>query len=242
MAEWSAAEILALWERGAEQDWPRRGLTLLAAWPPPDQVGDYATLSIGARDGWLFHLHGRLFGNRMACFAACPACAISLQFDLDSRQFAQRPARSDEPFELVPLERFRIRLRPLHSDDLLAAGGAGDVAAMRWRLLNRAIQEVWIDGSPATVADLSEEVIGEIGQQLAARDGAELLLDLQCAACGYGWQEPFDILSFLWSELSRYAKRLLQEVHMLAWAYGWSEGEILSMSAARRRVYLEWVQ
>ena len=150
--------------------------------------------------------------------------------------------RSIVAFEMVQADRFRVRFRPLNSDDLAAAGGAGDVAAMRRTLLDRAILEVVVDGCPASVTDLPEEAIDEIGRQLAQRDGAELLLDLQCAACGHEWQETFDILSFFWSELSRYAKRLLQEVHTLAWAYGWSESEILAMSAARRRVYLEWVQ
>ena len=242
MAGWSAAEILAVWERGAEQDWPRRGLTMLAAWPPPEKVADPATLSIGERDAWLFQLRARLFGNRMACFAECPTCATALQFDLDARQFSRGPSRSDEPFEVAQADRFRGRFRPLNSDDLAVAGGAGDVAAMRRTLLDRAILEVVVDGCPASVTDLPEETIDEIGRQLAQRDGAELLLDLQCAACGHEWQEIFDILSFFWSELSRYAKRLLQEVHTLAWGYGWSESEILSMSAARRRVYLEWVQ
>ena len=33
--------------------------------------------------------------------------------------------------------------------------------------------------------------------------------------------------------------RILREVHTLAAAYGWSEAEILALSPARRRVYLE---
>jgi len=37
-------------------------------------------------------------------------------------------------------------------------------------------------------------------------------------------------------------RRLLVEVHALASAYGWSEQEILSLSDARRRLYLEMVQ
>lgn len=242
MAQWSAAEILTVWERGAEQDWPRRGLTLLAAWPPAAEVADCATLSVGQRDAWLFQLRGRLFGDRMACTAECPACAAPLQFDLDASSFGQPSPGADAPFEVALDERFRIRLRPLNSADLLAASQVGAVAAMRRNLLERAVDEVLIDGAPASVAELPEEIIVVLGEQLAQRDGAELLLDLRCAACGHGWSQLFDILSFLWSELARHAKRLLQEVHTLAWAYGWSEGDILAMSAARRRVYLEWVQ
>jgi len=51
----------------------------------------------------------------------------------------------------------------------------------------------------------------------------------------------FDIVSFFWSEICVQAKRLLREVHILARAYGWREADILSMSAARRQLYLEMV-
>ncbi len=242
MDQWSGAEILAVWERGAAQDWPRRGLILLSAWPPAAEVADHTALTVGERDAWLFQLCGRLFGARMACTAECPACAALLQFDLDAGDFSQPPAGGDDLFEVALHERYRIRLRPLTSADLLAAGRVGGIAAMRRILLERAVCEVFVDGAAASVAALPEEIIGALGDQLAQRDGAELLLDLRCAACRHGWSQPFDILSFLWSELARYAKRLLREVHTLAWAYGWSEGDILAMSAVRRRVYLEWVQ
>ena len=45
----------------------------------------------------------------------------------------------------------------------------------------------------------------------------------------------------LWAELEAVARRLAMEVHTLASAYGWSESEILSLSDARRRLYLEMV-
>ena len=35
--------------------------------------------------------------------------------------------------------------------------------------------------------------------------------------------------------------RTLNEIHLLASAYGWSEGEILSLTAKRRRLYLQMV-
>jgi hypothetical protein len=48
-------------------------------------------------------------------------------------------------------------------------------------------------------------------------------------------------VTFFWSEISAEARRLLLEVHNLASAYGWSESDILSMSALRRRYYLEMI-
>ena len=51
-----------------------------------------------------------------------------------------------------------------------------------------------------------------------------------------------DILSFLWAEVDSLAKRLLCDVHILAWAYGWREKDILALSEFRRRYYLDCVQ
>jgi hypothetical protein len=45
----------------------------------------------------------------------------------------------------------------------------------------------------------------------------------------------------LWDEIDARARALLAEVHTLASAYGWSEGEILSLGAARRASYLAMV-
>jgi hypothetical protein len=42
-------------------------------------------------------------------------------------------------------------------------------------------------------------------------------------------------------ELNAAATRLLHDVHTLASAYGWSEGDILAMSEARRARYVAMV-
>jgi hypothetical protein len=51
-----------------------------------------------------------------------------------------------------------------------------------------------------------------------------------------------DLPAFLWTEIEAQVRRLLLDIHTLAVAYGWSEREILSLSDARRRLYLEMVQ
>jgi hypothetical protein len=52
---------------------------------------------------------------------------------------------------------------------------------------------------------------------------------------------PFDVGSFVWTEFSVWAQKRLEEVHLLASAYGWSEAEILELSPVRRRYYVEAV-
>ena len=68
---------------------------------------------------------------------------------------------------------------------------------------------------------------------------ADVQLALVCPACGHTWQATFEIVSFLWAELSAWAERTLADVHALASTYGWREADILAMSARRRQRYLE---
>jgi len=90
--------------------------------------------------------------------------------------------------------------------------------------------------------DLNDEEIGHLAARMAECDPqADVLIEMICPDCSHAWTSIFDISAFFWKELQAEAKRLLLEVHALAWAYGWSEGDILSMSAARRRSYLDMV-
>ncbi len=66
-------------------------------------------------------------------------------------------------------------------------------------------------------------------------------LAMDCPSCGQAWTLPFDICSYLWSEVEDLVQRLFREIHALALAYGWTEREILGMSPLRRRVYLDMV-
>jgi hypothetical protein len=70
---------------------------------------------------------------------------------------------------------------------------------------------------------------------------AEIRLSFACPVCGDGFEDNLDLPAFLWAEMTAKAKRLLTEVHHLAAAYGWSEAEILGLSAARREFYLGMV-
>jgi hypothetical protein len=70
---------------------------------------------------------------------------------------------------------------------------------------------------------------------------ADIHLALNCPSCEHKWMAPFDIVAFLWREISAAARRLLREVHTLASAYGWTESEILALSPVRRRAYLEMI-
>jgi hypothetical protein len=79
----------------------------------------------------------------------------------------------------------------------------------------------------------------------AAMDQADPLTDIalafECDVCGHRGTAPLDIGAFLWEEIETRARGLLDEVHLLARAYGWRESDVLALSEARRAAYLERV-
>jgi len=115
-------------------------------------------------------------------------------------------------------------------------------ALARQLLIERCVLRVSHNGIERASPDLSEEVITVLAAQMAEHDPqAERQIDLKCPGCEHCWSVFFDIGSFIWIELYAYARRLLREVHTLAQAYGWREADILTLSAARRALYLEMV-
>ena len=86
---------------------------------------------------------------------------------------------------------------------------------------------------PAALLDKVSERIREVDVH------SEIKCRLQCPECGHSWAEPFDIVSFLWQEMEVKARIILSEVQLLAKAFGWWEGDILSLSDVRRKYYIE---
>jgi hypothetical protein len=82
--------------------------------------------------------------------------------------------------------------------------------------------------------------VAAVDAALAAADpGAAIDLTFECAACARSWSERLDIVSWMWGEIDARAHGLLDDVHVLAAHYGWSEDQILDLGSARRAAYLE---
>jgi hypothetical protein len=228
----SEREILPLWERGAGHGPLVRGRALLAAACPELDDDGAAALTVGERDALLIELRERSLGPALVGFVACPECGEPLELELDSRQLrlAAAGGPSPDPREVVVGDE-RVRFRPLTCGDLGAAAAAANPEAARRTLAELCLLQP---------AELSEELLVELSTALAKRDpGAEMLVGLTCPECGHAWETVFDIVTFFWSEVTAYARRLLHEVATLAHSFGWRENEILELTPARRRHYLE---
>ena len=240
----TSAELIEAWERGAAQQWVDRGLALLAVAYPEKTFIQLQALTIAERDRLLLDLHRGLFGPSVACYAECPECQTQLEFAVNVENLlggATYSAKSSA-YEFV-LKGLLVRFCAPDSEDLAALRACADVASASRTLLERCVLEATRGNQPVAVTELPADVVEEISSTLAQSEShADISMVLECVSCAHRWELAFDIVSFLWAEISARAKRFLGEVHTLAWAYGWREADILAMSPARRQFYLDRVE
>lgn len=105
------------------------------------------------------------------------------------------------------------------------------------------ILDVTAQGGKVQPAALSDGVLRAVTERMAEADPcADVRLELDCPLCQHRWQSSFDIVSHVWLEIEAWARRIIGDVHLLASVYGWHERDILSMTEARRRAYLDLVE
>ena len=222
----NARDLLDAWECGVSQPPTRRALLLLAAAHPDTPPEALADLSIGRRDARLLALRERIFGPRLDCLAACPGCGERLEMAFDVAEVLAPepdPPEPDGPLELE-VEGHELTLRLPSSLDLEAAAGCRNVAEARAALIGRCVVRARSGGRDVPAAALPPAVIAALADRIALADPqADVRLALACPACGHRWDSALDIASYLWAEVDAWAQRVLREVHLLAWAYGWSE-------------------
>lgn len=235
----AAAQALEVCERGRDLPPVQRALLLLKAGSPDEPAERLAALPIGRRDARLLDLRARMFGCALETETHCPSCGQRLELDVSSDDLrAAAPQASPEGPEPLTLHHdgYQLVVRLPTSEDLVESGDGEGAEA---RLLARCVVEARSDGVTIAPEDLPTSVVAAVGEAMAAADPlADVQLAVTCPACAHDWSAPFDPATFLWTELERWVPHLLREVHLLASAYGWPEGDILAMSAWRRGQYL----
>ena len=242
MSGLSAAELLDVWERGLAKSPAQRALSLLETAATDVRRETLSSLSIGQRDARLLALRESVFGSQLASTAQCPACGERLEMTLNTADL--RIAEASEVLEMfeVRVAEHLVRCRLPNSTDLRAIEAQADVASARESLLALCLISAEANGVPVPVAQLSEAVLEEVIARLGEADPQAVIeLALACPQCHTQWSALFDIAAYFWTEIHAWARRLLREVHLLASTYGWSEAEIVGMSAARRGMYLEMI-
>jgi hypothetical protein len=225
----SARQLLESWEALQGQPMPVRAAAL-AALLTGRSLPDVLRWNIGRRDRALFDFRAQMFGERVEAVTPCPNCAEQLEMQLSLAQIApSKTAARTSRFKTLHVESAAVRCRAPNSEDLLIIAASRDVADARAQLIARCIQ--------TDDAELRERAAA----LLAAEPADDVELKMTCPACGHHWHAPFDIATFVWRELDDWAQRTLREIHLIAGAYGWSEDEILQLSARRRQMYVEMI-
>jgi hypothetical protein len=232
MRSLTAQDILAVWETGQGQHPVDRALTMLEPALPDSDRAALAALPVGRRDSLLFRLREAVLGSRLRGLADCPKCRCRVEFTLQTDILCSDTPVATE--HILKLAQHDVRFRLPDSFDLARAAACEDVSTARAEIARRCLLDQ--DASRA----LTEPEIEQLAAAIERADPqAEVLLDLRCPECANEWQTVLDIASFLWQELTAMSRDMLEEVALLARAYGWSERDILTMSPTRRRLYLE---
>ena len=227
-----STDILSLWERGARRHALDRS-ALLCAWARPDWPAEtIADRPLGRVTAALLQLREVSFGARIESHVDCVHCGTRLELLLRTSELLQ-----PEPADMAEAEVAGRRVRLPALRDLAAVAHELDAERAARQLLARCTLQ---GGDDAAL--ISTDTLREVEDAIDAIDpNADLALDVHCEACGMRSTAQLDAGVLLWDEIDARARALLAEVHALASAYGWSEGEILSLGAARRASYLAMV-
>ena len=223
------AALVELCEHGRPGSPVERALLLLAAALPGQDAAALAELDIPRRDAAVLAWRRRALGSALPGVVDCPRCREALEFEFDADALlAAAPVAAPETLRIGERS-FRLP----NSRDLIAATAIDDPAGATRQLLQRCCLDA---GAEETWSD---ERLAEAEATMAAHAGAsDTSFRLHCEACGHDWDAPFDICAYVWEELDRRAQGLLDDVHRLALAYGWSEAAIIALGDARRAAYL----
>jgi hypothetical protein len=227
-----ASDVLALWERAA----PRHAIdrsVLLCAWARPDLPADeIADLPLGSVTASLLRLREISFGARVSGHIDCAHCATRLELELLLSDLLQSAV---DCVDTIDMQGRCLRAPCLR--DLAAIANEPDTDRAARQLLERCTL-----AGPADANTVTEAALREAEDALEALDpNAELSLSVNCAVCGGHNVARVDVGVLLWDEIDGRARALLGEVDLLARAYGWSEREILALSAPRPAAYLAMV-
>lgn len=227
-------DLLDIMERAADEGPTATALRLLAT-TRDEGLRELARLPIGARDRLLLELRQRSIGGALTASECCPSCGADLELSLEASDLeagaAAHPEALDPEALIWTRGELRVPFRLPTSEDLLAVERMDDAGEAARLLALRCIES----GDA-----LDDEELESLGETMAVADPqADLTLDVSCTDCGHHWERELDLASFFVEELRAVSRHLLAEVDALARGYGWTEADILSMSAWRRRTYVE---
>ena len=202
-------------------------------------------LSIGDRDARLFRLRQMMFGSRFQNSAVCPQCGERMEWEMHINDLEMLPEPTVKKPEEHVLEtsKYIVRFRLPNSRDVLEMMEAGPNGSDPSELLEKCTMEIKTKKGNRKVKKFPATLVDTLASQMEKLEpAADIRMNITCPHCEFHWEAPFDIMSYLWTEIDHWAFRTLQEVGTLATAFGWTEQDILNMDAGRRQLYIEMIR
>lgn len=204
---------------------------------------DAAALPVGDVDALLAELRARVLGDRLIAEGRCPSCdgAVDIDFSLDAFREHRAPRRArgaasaSEP-AWWRLERHSVEFRLPTAGDVLAAQEADDPTASIAAACVRSGDAGHDYAVPRAALTAAERAMAALAPVL--RDDVEG----RCPDCGAVVALDVDVRELCLAELRFLAHGVLEDVHLLAGAYGWAELAILDLPTARRSAYVELIR
>lgn len=244
MIKLSNKQILLLCETGSYLVPIARAIAILNVAMPDSTDDELLELSIGQRNAYLLKIREENFGAQIPCVIDCKYCQESLEFQLNIHDL-NIPGKNNELVTMKPvtIEKLKVIFRPINCADLARIRRNTCAESACNELIKRCLLAIKdSQGQTVEISTLSETFIEQLAEHMQEADPqAEIILGMKCACCHETLLAPLDVLHSLWSEIVARAKQLFNDVHCLALSYGWSEELVLSMSDARRQVYIQQV-
>jgi hypothetical protein len=238
----SPADCLALWESGQGLHPLDQGLLAIQTAFPETRNESVADWPLGRRNRALAELRCACFGRWIRGWSVCEACGERVEFAVDGAAISECSTPGSDTTVQVDARSFRLP----SSRDLAQITTEADPAAAALRLVelcSLSAAEVHAAQAQEATKQLSEQELELIGEKISEADPlAEILLHFDCPVCDHSFDQALDLSSFLWSEIEGRAKKLMLDVYALASSFGWSESEVLGLSATRRDFYLQMVR
>jgi hypothetical protein len=196
---------------------------LLRATPVGDRIAALMAVAAATGDG------------TFSAAVRCPAdgCGENLEVEVtwdEIRTIAETTAREPFAVEIDGLTFVVRRPEAADQDGLARASASGAEPTPR-----DVVAGLLVDG-PAS--ELTPERVTAIEAALDERDPLICFtVGIGCPSCGSVADQEIPLVSIGAAVIRRQQARMLDDVHDLARAYGWSEGEILAIPAWRRARY-----
>ena len=192
---------------------------------------DGAGLPIGDLDLLIVSRRREILGNAFVAEGSCPGCTAPVDVHLSLAEFARhhRPRTTRAALPAPEPGWWRLRAREVTfrlpvAADVLAVAGQADA---RLLLEQRCVR----GGHDARARQMASRAMSVLGPALRAEVAGV------CPECSADVALDVDARELCLTELRFLANSVLDDVHVIATAYGWPEAAILGLPSSRRTRY-----